>query len=118
MKCPKCGNKKFIIAITEYGKANYFVEVEDDGRVETLQECGNTYHNDIEYPNTVECSKCGEIVTIPGELSNEKQNSIRKEAKNQWETTEEIFQIPDDAKVEHVDDGYWVEARVWIREEE
>ena len=67
MKCPKCGNEIFIIPTIETNRTLYFAKMDDDGSLEVIEECGNSYCLNTDYPNIVECSKCDNVIPI-GEL--------------------------------------------------
>lgn len=111
MKCPKCACEIFVMRVTAHDELDYFVTIGDDGSIE-IQYDGHTYRGDTDYPNTAECNECGEVVNVPGQLSDAEQDMVRKRAKDQWE--EDDLQIASDAKVEKVTGGFWIESRVWL----
>ena len=119
MKCPKCGNEKFYITIIARYEIDYSATI-DDGVPANLEFIAKDYIDDIGCPNMAECTECGEFIAIPGQLSDEKQNAIRQRAINKWEIPG--LYILNHAKVEQGVDGYrhgyYVDACVWVGEEE
>lgn len=120
MKCPKCGCERFMIAAREIYHQDYFAHIEDDGSIETYSLGNGNCYSDPEFSNIATCCECEETVGVPGQLSDEKQNAIRQRAINKWEIPG--LYILNHAKVEQGVDGYrhgyYVDACVWVGEEE
>ncbi|MFA5408905.1 MAG: hypothetical protein WC343_09075 [Bacilli bacterium] len=88
MKCPKCGNEKFVVTVTTYNRVDCTATIEDDGLINFKEVITDTFRDDSEYSDTAKCDECGNIIAIPG-----RSNDVGQERLAELEFAERELQF-------------------------
>ncbi|MBI9082697.1 MAG: hypothetical protein JEZ11_03810 [Desulfobacterales bacterium] len=111
-KCEKCGSEEFDIVAVCSDKETFVCTIDEDNEIDA----GDSYNSEVgatTYSNKAKCYKCSHECLVNPELTDELVAKVLSRALNFYED-DDVSVGKNASDVEMVEDGFWVNALVWV----